>query len=578
MGKTGAELIRFALEQIGVKFTFGIPGVHTTEIYDQLSSSELIRPILVTHECGGAFMADAISRTSNSIGTLLVVPAAGITHAASGIGEAGLDGIPMLIISGGVHSESGRKYQLHDVDQHTLLSPITKGTFKVLKHSDVISTVYQAFDLATQGEPGPVYIEVPYNIANFKGDVDRMPNYEDPVSTLEVNLQSVRDAVQLINQSKQVGLFVGWGTANCESSLVSLAEMLNAPVATTLQGLSVFPANHPLHTGMGFGEYAVPAAFNAFKSVDCLIAIGTRFSEISTGSYGINVPKNLIHIDINPTVFNANYSAKVTIEGDAKDIVSALLNELSQSAYQMPKNNIVELIKQQKKNYQQEWLAHDSKDRVNPIVFFNELRKQLNDDAIVVADDGNHTFLAAELFPIHQSKHFISPSDFNAMGYCVPAVIGAKLANPNKQVVGIVGDGGFLMTCLETITATHLSLGCIFFVFNDGELSQISQAQTIPYNRKTCSVLPKFKPEGVAIATGAEYLHLGHNNDVEPVILKALEIASKSQPVIVDVAIDYSKPTRFTQGVVKTNLNRFSIREKVRAISRAIYRKFSEKS
>src|SRR5210317_1236421 len=134
MKKSGAWLVRYALEQIGIRFTFGIPGVHNTEIYDELEDSEQIRPMLVTHEGGGSFMADAISRTSDQTGTLLIVPAAGVTHAASGIGEASLDGVPMLIISGGIRTDSGKAYQLHDIDQHSLLGPITKKTYKVETH------------------------------------------------------------------------------------------------------------------------------------------------------------------------------------------------------------------------------------------------------------------------------------------------------------------------------------------------------------------------------------------------------------------------------------------------------------
>lgn len=175
MKKTGATLVRHALEQLGIRRTFGIPGVHTTEIYDELNRSESIEPTLVTHEGSGAFMADAVSRTGTELGTMLIVPAAGVTHAASGIGEAGIDGIPMLVISGGIHSESGHRYQLHEMDQHTLLKPITKKTWRITNHRQIIPTLYEAYDLALHGEPGPVFIEIPVNISNFLGDVDDMP-------------------------------------------------------------------------------------------------------------------------------------------------------------------------------------------------------------------------------------------------------------------------------------------------------------------------------------------------------------------------------------------------------------------
>jgi acetolactate synthase-1/2/3 large subunit len=210
-----------------------------------------------------------------------------------------------------------------------------------------------------------------------------------------------------------------------------------------------------------------------------------------------------------------------------------------------------------------------------PPFFFKSLRNSLDDNAITVLDDGNHTFLCAELFTNFHSKHLISPTDFNCMGYCVPAAIGAKLSHPKKQVVGIVGDGAFLMTCMEIITASTENLGIVYFVFHDGELSQISQGQEIPYNRKTCTILGDMKIKGIAMATGAEYMEILNNQDIEEIIPKALEHTKKGQPVIVDVKIDYSKRTRFTKGVVKNVLERFPIGDKVRLIGRAMIRKIT---
>ena len=574
MRKSGAALARFALEQVGVTHTFGIPGVHNTELYDELNASEQIQPVLVAHECGAAFMADAVSRTGNSIGTLAIVPAAGVTHAASGIGEAGLDGIPMLIISGGIHSENGRRYQLHDIDQHSLLKPITKASFRILRHAEVIPTFYEAYRIAMSGEPGPVFIELPYNIGNFLGEVDEMPRFQaEPVSAGILDSQQLQRAARMLVEASHPGLFVGWGAVDVQAELVELAELLGAPVCTTLQGLSTFPGNHPLHVGMGFGAYAVPAAENAFSACDCLLAIGTRFSEIPTGSYSMPVPDQLIHIDINPEVFNANYPASLTLAGDARQIVPALLAEVHALQPQPRNNALAERIARDKVAYQQRWLRHDSKGRVNPAHFCQELRRQLADDAIVVVDDGNHTFLLAELMPIHIGRGFISPSDFNAMGYCVPATIGAKLANPERQVVGVVGDGALRMTGLETITASNLNLGVPLFVFNDGELSQIAQAQEVPYNRKTCTVLKPLKIAALAEATGAAFVAIDGNDDCANGIAEALRLAAAGQPVLVDVRIDYSKRTRFTEGVVKATLKRFTPRDKVRVVGRALWRR-----
>lgn len=572
MKKTGAELVRHALEQLGVRLTFGVPGVHNTEIYDQLASSEQIIPIRVTHEGNGAFMADAVSRTSDSIGTLVIVPAAGPAMAAPGIGEAYLAGIPMLIVTGGTRNDTGRRYQLHELDQLEFLKAITKARWRVATHRDIVPTLYEAYRVATGGEPGPVLVEIPVNLQLFAGEVDGLPPFSGAPEEPSLDAGALDRAVALLAQARKPGLFLGWGAHAASDLAVQLAERLNAPVGTTLQGLSAFPATHPLHCGMGIGPAAVPAAENAFADCDVLVAIGTRFGEIATGSFGLKGTWRLIHIDINPAVFNVNYPAEVAIAGDARRVMQSLVQRLPERP---PADGatVREQIARDKQAYVQEWLAHDSGGRVNPARFFDALRASMAEDAFLVADDGNHTFLVAELFPTTRAAHVISPTDFNCMGYCVPAAIGVKLANPQAEVVGIVGDGAFLMTSLEIITAREHGLGIVYYVFNDGELSQIAQAQQLPYNRKACTVLPEVRIKGIADATGAAYLRLENDGEIASVMEQARHEAATGQPVIVDVAIDYSKQTRFTRGVVKTNLDRMALADKLRIAGRALWRR-----
>jgi acetolactate synthase-1/2/3 large subunit len=573
--KSGAYLVRWALEQLPVSHTFGIPGVHNTEIYDELNKSERIHPVLVTHEAGAAFIADGISRTSDGqIGALVIVPAAGLTHAMSGIGEAFLDGIPLLVISGGTRTDVEFGYQLHELDQHQILKGLTKGSWLVKEHKDIVPTIFEAYRLAVSGVPGPVFVEVPVNIQLFQGEVGEVPVFAPLASEASPADGILDEAVALLAAAKSPGIFVGWGAVDVAHQTEELAELLGAPVATTLQGMSAFPGNHPLHAGMGFSRAAVPAAENAFKSCDCLLAIGTRFGEIPTGSFGCKVPERLIHIDIDPKVLNRNFKAKVAIAGDARVVVPALLVKVKAKKVNDAERGkrVAAQIDEDKKAYKKEWAGHKN-ERVNPSLFFDELRRQLRDDAIVTVDDGNHTFLAAELFEVRTPRSFVSPTDFNCMGYCVPAAIGAKLVNPQRQVVGIVGDGAFLMTGLEILTATTEGLGVVYFVFYDGELSQISQGQEIPYNRKTCTVIGNVRLEGVAMATGAKYLAIEGNDGIAGGIEAALAAAQAGQPVIVDVRIDYSKRTRFTQGVVKTVLKRFPLGDKFRFIGRAVVRK-----
>lgn len=573
MRKTAAALVRHALEQIGVRYTFGIPGVHNIELYDELNESESIQPLLVTHEVGAAFMADAVSRASDSIGVLVVVPAAGLTHAMSGVGEAFLDGIPMLVISGGVRNDLQQGFQLHELDQQALMRPLTKATYRIESYDEVVPTVYRAYLKAIEGEPGPVYIELPANLQLLSGKVDAVPSFENLNTRPVLDTGAIEAAANLLSAAERPGIFVGWGAREVTADIRRIAEHLGAPVATTLQGLAAFPADHPLHTGMGFGPASVPAAENAFRNCDAMLAVGTRFAEICTGSFGAIPPKNLVHIDINPGALGRNHPTAVPIHSDSRDAVPALAKRLLDSTPVRDAGAIKSTIAADKAAWIEEWLEHDSGERVNPGRFFQALRSRLDRDAIIVADDGNHTFLTAELMPIYEGGNYLSPTDFNCMGYCVPGCIGAKLVQPDRQVVGIVGDGAFQMTGLETVTAARNGVGVAWFVFNDGELSQIAQAQELPYQRKTCTEVGSLDYRMLAAATGCEFVSIENDGLIDAGIERAIGLIAENRPVIVDVRIDYSKQTRFTIGAVKTNMKRFDTRNKLRLISRALWRK-----
>ncbi len=577
--KTGAWLIRHALEQLPIRHTFGIPGVHNTEAYDELSRSTRIQPLLVTHECGGAFAADAISRVQGDggIGCLVIVPAAGVTHAASGIGEAFLAGVPMLVIAGGIRTDVPFGYQLHEIDMHTLLAGMTKGTWRIREHREIVPAIFEAYALATSGRPGPVFVEVPANVMLFQDEVEAaLPAAPLITPGPAADGDHIRQAADVLAAAVRPAIFAGWGAVDAGEALAAIAELLGAPVATTLQGMSAFPGNHPLHAGMGFSKAAVPAAENAFQGIDALLAVGTRFAEIPTGSFGVDVPDDLVHIDIDPDVLNRNYPARVAIPADARLALPALLAELrGRNLDARTRRQAVETqIARDKKAYRESWYAHRGKG-VNPVRLFDAVRSVLSDDAIVTVDDGNHTFLAAELWEVRAPRTFISPSDFNCMGYAVPAAVGAKLVRPATQVVSFVGDGAFLMTGMELLTAATAGAGVVCFVFSDGELSQISQGQEVPYNRKTCTVLGKYRLDGLAAATGADYVAIPDDVSIAAGVTRALESAATGRPVVVDVAIDYSKRTRFTQGIVKTVAGRFSTREKIRFVGRAVTRKFT---
>jgi acetolactate synthase-1/2/3 large subunit len=575
MKKTAAWLVVHALEQLGVRHTFGIPGVHNTELYDELNNSSSIAPILVTHEGGGSFMAEGFSRASDDggIGVLAIVPAAGLTHAASGIGEAFLDGVPMLVITGGTRTDTGRRYQLHGVDQLAIARAFTKAAFRVERHDDVVPTIFEAYRIATSGVPGPVLIEIPVNLQLFPREVGEPPRWTPTSPPASPDPAHIARAAGVLCDAKRPGIFVGWGARHAAAEIAAIAAHLQAPVSTTLQGLAAFPGTHPLHAGFGFSPSAIPAARNAFRDCDALLAVGTRFSEIPTGSFNAPVPESLVHIDIDPRVFDANYPARVAIAGDAKAVCGALCAELVTRVPAARNPDLAQQIARDKAAYLEEWRRHDSKGRVNPVRFFDELRRQVPQDAITVLDDGNHTFLAAELFTLGEGAKLLTPTDFNAMGYAVPAAIGAKLAQPGKEVFAIVGDGCFMMTCMEIVTASANGVGVTYFVFHDGTLSQIAQTQEMPYNRTPCTTIGQVDFQGVAAATGAAYVPMPDERSIAPAITQARGLAAAGRPVIVDIAIDYSKRTAFTTGTARSTFQRFAFADRLRFAGRALLRK-----
>jgi acetolactate synthase-1/2/3 large subunit len=572
MKKTGAWLARYALEQLPVTHTFGIPGMQNTELYDEMNRSEKITPVLVTHEGGASFAADGLSRASGNVGVALIVPGAGVSNAFSGICEALLDGVPLLVMAGSARLDTGKHYQLHQIDQQRLVAGAVKKSYHIKSHAEIVPALFDAFTVATSGCPGPVFIEIPVEIQMLEGEAGELPVYK-PQAAPAPPAEAVKAAVDLIRQARHPAIFAGWGCRDASAPLARLAELLECPVALTMQGYGVFPGTHPLHAGMSFGASAVPAARNAFKDCDCLIAVATRFAEVATGSYGVTVPDNLIHIDIDPTVFDKNYPARVRVAGDAALSLTAIIRALEEQQFSRPQNQALrEQIRNDKaaylKSWTEKWMAG-----VNPAVFLRALSDELEPDDYALTDVGNHTFLVAEHFTVKKAGHFIAPCDFNCMGYATPAALGVKLAHPDRLVVAVIGDGCFLMTGMEVLTATANRAGIVYCVFHDGELAQISQAQQLPYKHKTCTVLPEFGLYGMALATGAAYIEISDDEAVADCLREARFIASKGQPVIVDVRVDYSKKTAYTRGVIRTNLARFPLNARLRLISRAVRRR-----
>ena len=316
MKMTGADIVVRALEDEGIPFTFGIPGTHNIELYDSLARSTKVRPILVTDEQSASFMADGVARSSGMLAAANVVPGAGLTHALSGIAEAWLDNIPMLVLGCGIRRDSGKAFQLHAVDQQAIARPVTKAQFLIERGADLYPTIRRACRIARAAPAGPVFVEVPAEHYIFRHDVNLDAYRAEPEkASAAPNLRAadLDQARGLLAGARRPLLYLGLGAAGAGADLVALAERLEAPVATTFEGKGIFPETHPLWLWCGFGASAPAFVRKVAASCDLTLAIGCRFSEVGTGSYGLEIPGKLVHVDIDPSVLNKNYRAHLAV-------------------------------------------------------------------------------------------------------------------------------------------------------------------------------------------------------------------------------------------------------------------------
>ncbi len=576
---TGGEIVVRALEAEGIEYAFGIPGTHNIELYDALGEAERIRPILVTDEQSAGFMADAYWRASGKLACVNLVPGAGLTHALSGIAEAYMDGVPMLVLGCGIRLESPRAYQLHDIDQLAIAAPVTKGRFRPASGAELYPMIRQACALARRGTPGPVMVEVSVDLYLKRHAVD--PDSWGPAPVQDPPAPDparVHRAAELLSAPGARPLvYVGLGAQGAQAELVAVAERLGAPVATTIQGKGVFPESHPLFLWNGFGNAAPPFARDIAAERTVTLAVGCRFSEVGTGGYGLTPPGPLIHVDINPEVPGRNFPAEVAIVSDARSFLAALLTDLTQvsgqSAAPPSGGSLPERIRSGHAGVRRDRLERKSRERVTPIVLLDALQREFGPETIFVTDSGNGTFLAMEGLRLDRPGRFLAPVDYSCMGYAVPGAIGAGLGRPGTPVVALAGDGAFLMTGLELLTAANQGVPVAVFVLRDAELAQIAQFQMTAFNRRVASLLPDYHVGSIAEAVGVEWLSLDRDEQVEEVVRAAVATVAAGRPVLVDTAIDYSDKTHFTRGVVKTSLGRLPWRDRLRFVARALSRK-----
>jgi acetolactate synthase-1/2/3 large subunit len=566
---TGGDIVVRALEDEGVGFTFGIPGTHNIELYDSLARSRSVRPVLVTDEQSASFMADGVARASGQLAAVNVVPGAGLTHALSGIAEAYLDGIPMLVLACGIRRDTGRAFQLHDVDQLAIARPVTKAQLRAEHGSEIYATIRRACQVARSAPAGPALVEIPAEHYFFRHDTDlQAPDSQAAPPATQREL--VERARQWIEASHRPLLYLGLGAIHAGADLAALAERLNAPVATTISGKGVFNETHPLWLWCGFGAAAPSFVRKIAASCDLTLAIGCRFSEVGTGSYGMQPPGKLIHVDIDPSVLGKNYPADLPVVSDAAGFVASLLPHLTARSVD---ESLRHDIRSGHEEVRQGWTTPHNSEGVYPPRLLATVQELVGNDAIYTTDSGNGTFLAMECLRLPHPRSFLAPVDYSCMGYAVPAALGAALACPDRRVISLAGDGAFLMTGLELLTARQLNLPVMVLVLRDRELAQIAQFQQIALGQKTCSDLPDYDLAAICRGVGVEYLALRRNPDAEAVLKQALTVTDSGLPIVVEVAIDYSQKTYFTRGVVRTNLGRLPWPDRIRFVLRALGRK-----
>lgn len=578
MSFSGAQIAVQSLKQEGVRWLIGIPGTHNIELYDAILECPEITPVLVTDEQSAAFMADGIFRASGELAAVNLVPGAGLTHALSGIAECYLDQIPLLVLLCGIRNDSEFAYQLHEIDQVAVVKPLCKRVYRPANAVEIAGTIREACALARMSPGGPVVVEVPANVylqrvSSGEGLPAEMGN--SPQVSMELWEAKLAEAADQLNQSSSIGIYVGLGAQEAGPQLLALAEALDALVLTTISGKGVFPETNKRWVWSGLGR-ALPAPLRKIEGqLDCLLAIGCRFGEVATGSYGYSVPKRLVHVDIDPGVLGKNVTPSCAIVSDAKHFIQTIQapGRLKIRSADHERLDRLAAAHANVDRDTREWERVKKTRGVSPGALFRNVQAVCGADTVFVADSGNGLFLAMEHLRLSSPRSFLAPVDYSSMGYSIPAAIGAKLGAPYRPVAVFPGDGAFLMTGLELATAAMYECGLMVFLLRDQELSQIAQFQSAAMGRKSCTQVAQYRPRAIAEAVGAVYFPLESDGDIVDVTSAALEVAKSGKIAFVEVGIDYSHPTYFSRGAVKTNFLRLPWLDRIRMVSRVLARK-----
>ncbi len=496
----GAQILWEALVREGVEVVFGYPGGAIMPVYDAMLSYP-IHHVLVRHEQGAAHMADGYARASGKVGVAMATSGPGATNLVTGIANAMMDSVPIVCITGQVpaHLVGSDAFQETDVTGITL--PITKHNYLVTRADEIANVVHEAFHIARSGRPGPVLIDICKNAQFEEAEFGsypppiRLPGYQ-PIMRAPAHL--VKKAARLINQARQPVILCGHGIlmAGAEQELLYLATKANIPVASTLLGLSAFPASHPLSLGM-MGMHGEVHTNMAIQNADLLIALGMRFDDRVTGVLKAYAPKALkIHIEIDPAEIHKNVYADIPLIGDLKTVLNELIPLLEENDHSEWMAQIHAWKEEADRRSIMQW-EPDGKLYVAHMI--REIWNATGGDAIITTDVGQHQMWTAQYYAFDKPNRLITSGGLGAMGFGLPAAIGAWFANREREVWAIVGDGGFQMTSAELTTAVQEGANIKVAIMNNNFLGMVRQWQEF-FFEKRYSAVEMLTPDFIKLA------------------------------------------------------------------------------
>ena len=530
---TGAQAVLECLKREGVEVIFGLPGGVLLPLYDAIYNSD-IRHILVRHEQGAAHMADGYARSTGKVGVCLATSGPGATNLVTGIATAYMDSVPIVAITGQVNTFLIGKDAFQEADITGITLPITKHSYLLRDAEEIPLAFREAFYIANSGRPGPVLIDLPRDVTvaelEFRWPEVKLPGYNP---STKVHEMQIKKAAKAFMEAERPVIYVGGGVkfAEAHKELLKLAEKLNAPVTTTLLGVGCFPEDHWLSLGM-LGMHGTKYANFAIQESDLIMAIGARFDDRVTGKIASFAPRaKIIHIDIDPAEIGKNVRVDIPIVGDAKNALIELVKEVQEK----PRSAWNDKIEQWKLDFPLKYMPDPNIIKPQYVV---EKICELAPDAIITTEVGQNQMWAAQFFTHKDPRKFISSGGLGTMGYGFPAAIGAKIGNPNCEVIDIAGDGSFLMNSQELATAVVNDIPVKVAILNNGCLGMVRQWQELFFEKRySATILGRTSPDFVKLAEayGALGLRATKPSEVESVIRTAL---ASNRPTVMDFIVN----------------------------------------